>query len=180
MAVPQNFPTLTHDILTVRRFHLADLATFWEYRNDPAVAQYQGWTTPYSVERAQQFVSEMAAVDCWRAGEWTQVAIEVGGVHVGDIGLCVAGDGAEVEVGFSLAVSAQGKGYASQSLRCVLAFLFASTSVQRAVAICDTRNRASQRLLERVHFELMATELVDDSVFEMHYVITRDQFSSTQ
>ena len=180
MVVPQNFPTLTHDTLTVRRFRIADLDTFWAYRNDPAVAQFQGWTTPYSFECAQQFVSEMAAPDCWRAGEWTQVAIEVGGIHVGDIGLCVAGDGAEVELGFSLAVSAQGKGYASHSMRCVLAFLFASTSVQRAVAICDSRNRASQRLLDRVHFELAATKPVDDSVFEMHYVITRDQFSSTQ
>src|SRR3990172_12657922 len=45
-----SFSTLSSQRLTVRRFRADDAEPFAAYRSDPAVARYQGWEAPYSLE----------------------------------------------------------------------------------------------------------------------------------
>ena len=66
--------------------------------------------------------------------------------------------GDEVEIGFTLARAAHGRGLATAAVRAVVAMAFAQTSAQRVVGITDARNAASSRLLERVGLRLVATQ----------------------
>ncbi len=43
-----------------------------------------------------------------------------------------------------------GKGYATESLKAIIAFAFLNLSARRIVAMCDPQNTRSWRLLERV------------------------------
>ena len=45
--------------LILRQFKESDLEAFLAYRNDPEVARYQGWKTPYPREKPLLFVQNM-------------------------------------------------------------------------------------------------------------------------
>lgn len=55
-------------------------------------------------------------------------------------------------IAYELGHAWQGRGYATEACRRVLALLFHDYAVQRVIAECDTLNAASIRLLERLGF----------------------------
>ena len=146
------------DRVRLRRFRADDLAPFQAYRHDPEVGRYQGWE-PTSDEEAREFIAAMAAAPFGRPGEWLQIAVaDEADTLVGDIGLHVMAGGREAEFGISLARSAQGRGLAEEAARALLAGLRARTGVRRVIAITDTRNVPSARLLRRLGMTLEAEE----------------------
>jgi RimJ/RimL family protein N-acetyltransferase len=136
--------------LIVRRFAAGDVAAFAAYRSDPEVARYQGWDAPVPEAAARRLVTEFAAAEEGTPG-WFQYAVECAGVLIGDVGVCLDGNRMQAEVGFTIARAHQGKGYATEAVRCVLDRVFAA-GVRRVSAECDARNTASARLLERLGF----------------------------
>ncbi|WP_372662006.1 GNAT family N-acetyltransferase [Amycolatopsis kentuckyensis] len=136
--------------VVVRRFTAADAAAFTAYRSDPEVARYQGWDAPVPDAEARQLVAEFAAAEEGVPG-WFQYAVEVGGVLVGDVGLCLADNRMQADLGFTIARAHQRRGYATEAVRCVLDRVFAA-GVRRVSAECDARNTASAGLLERLGF----------------------------
>lgn len=139
--------------LKLRPFQKSDLAPFVAYRSDPEVARYQGWDAPYPVEKAAAFIEKMAQSGPETNGDWFQFAIELKqtGVMIGDCGFhTLAEDKRQAEIGFSIAQSYQGFGYATEAVKRVLVYLFADLTLHRVQAICDVENTASARLLERV------------------------------
>ena len=143
--------------LTLRRLRADDLPRFQAYRHDAEVARYQGWV-PVSDEEARGFLVEMSGAPFGRLGEWLQIAIADAddGFLRGDVGLFVAASGSEAEFGITLARAAQGKGLAEEAARTLIDGLRAHTTVRRLVAITDTRNAPSARLLRRLGMELEA------------------------
>ena len=72
---------------------------------------------------------------------------------MGDCALHALADApGEVEIGFTLAPSHHGRGYASEAVSCLLDYIFGSLDKQRAIAITDARNAASIAVLERLGF----------------------------
>lgn len=136
--------------VVVRRFTAADVAAFTAYRSDPDVARYQGWEAPVPEADARQLVAEFAEAEEGVPG-WFQYAVEAGGVLVGDVGVCLADNRMQADLGFTIARAHQGRGYATEAVRCVLDRVFAS-GVRRVSAECDARNTASARLLDRLGF----------------------------
>ncbi|VVJ17972.1 Acetyltransferase [Amycolatopsis camponoti] len=136
--------------LVVRRFAAGDVAAFTAYRSDPEVARYQGWDAPVPEAAARRLVHEFATAVEGKPG-WFQYAVERDGVLIGDVGIRLAGNRKQAEVGFTIARAHQGNGYASEAVQCVLDRVFA-TGVRRVSAECDARNTASARLLERLGF----------------------------
>lgn len=134
--------------LLVRRFAADDVTAFAAYRSDPEVARYQSWDTP--VENAEELVAGFAAAEEGAPG-WFQYAVEADGVLIGDVGVCVADNRMQAELGFTLARAYHGRGYATEAVRCVLDRVFAA-GLRRVSAECDTRNTGSARLLERLGF----------------------------
>ncbi|MEM7737103.1 MAG: GNAT family protein [Deinococcota bacterium] len=147
------FEPIHTERLTVRRFCNNDVDSLYAYRNDLAVMRYQLWEHQ-DYATIQTFVNEQV-VQPIQVGKWIQLALEhtATQTHIGDIAFHLQADGHKgdiyAEVGFSLATTYQGQGYASEGLRAVLSYLF-SLPVRRVVAQNDARNVASQRLLTRM------------------------------
>lgn len=139
--------------LFLRPFQAADLEPFLAYRNDPEVACYQGWDYPYPRTSAERFLAEMQQRTPGLPGKWFHFALEpkATGELAGDCAFYVLGrDTRQAEIGFTLARSHQGLGYATEAVTRLLAYLFDEVGLHRVCANCDDRNLASARLMERV------------------------------
>ncbi len=142
----------------LRRFRPADLERFQAYRHDAEIGRYQGWE-PVADDAARAFIAEMAAAPFGRPGEVVQLAIaDTADLLIGDVMLDVAAGGREAELGITLARPAQGRGLAEEACRTLIDGLRAHTGVRRLIAITDTRNVASARLLRRLGMTLEAEE----------------------
>jgi aminoglycoside 6'-N-acetyltransferase len=155
---PDPFPLETPR-LRVRRLRAGDLAAFQAVRHDPEVGRWQGWT-PIDDAAAAAFLAAMAEGPWHRPGDWCQFALadRATDALLGDIGVFfpLAAD-APLEIGFSLAAAAQGRGLAHEALGALLAALLPAGIARGAEAVTDTRNTACVRLLEALGFARIAT-----------------------
>jgi RimJ/RimL family protein N-acetyltransferase len=148
------------DRLQLRRFREDDRARFLEYRQDAETARYQGWPMPYTEVLVDEFLAEMTTADVWREGEWFQIAIDRGGVLVGDVGMCPAPD--SIQLGWTLHPDSRGQGFATEAVSAVVA----AAGVE-AIALVVVDNAGSQRVAERVGFE-RDEALVDGEIRYRH------------
>ncbi len=173
---PPWLPRTTAQV-TLRRLLPSDLRTFQSYRQDAEIGRYQGWQS-ISDDEAVAFLNEVATEPLLQPGQWSQIAIALPPTDalVGDIGVCVAVDGAQAEIGFTLARGAQGRGLGAAGEGAAIALLFERTAVQRIVAITDARNAASIRLLDRLGVTLLYSEHAvfhGEPCLEHHYGLER-------
>ncbi|MEZ5288413.1 MAG: GNAT family N-acetyltransferase [Vicinamibacterales bacterium] len=140
--------------LLLRWFQPADLDAFQAYRSDPVLARYQEWE-PMSVAQASSFLAAQTHRTLDTAGQWLQVAVTLreSGQVIGDLGLCLTDESeGAVEIGVTMARSAQGFGYATEALTAMTEILLNQAGVRSLVAVTDTRNIAAAALLRRVGF----------------------------
>jgi RimJ/RimL family protein N-acetyltransferase len=138
--------------LLVRRFQDGDAPAFFEYRNDPEVARYQGWDS-ISEARARAFIQEQKRIEPGVPGQWFQfaIALKESSQLVGDCGLCVlVQDARQAQLGISLARAFQGRGLATEAVNAVLDYAFINLDLHRVVATVDVENKRSAALMERV------------------------------
>ena len=138
--------------LILRRFTEADVPSFLAYRNDPAVARYQSWES-CSLAEATEFIRKHQAKEIGVPGEWWQIAIALRttGLHIGDCALQIhADDARQATIGFTLARSHQGHGYATEALSALLDGAFLHLDLHRVVADTDPQNTRACALLERL------------------------------
>lgn len=141
--------------LLIRSFTDSDLEAFFAYRNDPAVAKYQGWEFPYPRKKAEAFIEDMKDVHAPKQGAWLQLAVELKetGEVIGDMAFRVKStDARQVVVGYSLASAHWRKGYGAEALAAVLDYLFEDLDAHRVTADCDVENTASWKTLEKLGF----------------------------
>ena len=62
-----------------------------------------------------------------------------------------------LEIGYSLAPNERGKGYSTEAVEIMVDYLFLSKDVMRVQACTDTRNVASQKVLEKAGFKKEGT-----------------------
>jgi RimJ/RimL family protein N-acetyltransferase len=62
-----------------------------------------------------------------------------------------------LEIGYSLVPSERGKGYCTEAVRIMVDYLFLSRDTMRIQACTDTRNLASQKVLEKAGFKKEGT-----------------------
>ena len=147
-----DFARLLSPRLILRRFRSTDLVPFCGYRSDPRVARYQDWES-WSEEDGRQFLERQTTLHPDVPGTWFQMAIELAetGELIGDCGLHTLADRpAQAEIGFTLAREHQGKGYATEAVRCLLDYVFGRLGKHRVIAATDARNVPTARVLERV------------------------------
>lgn len=111
---------------------------------------------PYTLTDAEAFLGritesmEKRETYCWAitipTPSWEP------GKHIGTIGLHCNWEHRHAEVGYTIGRPDWGKGYATESLRAVIAFAFARTPLVRLHAGYYTRNPASGRVLEKCGF----------------------------
>lgn len=140
-------------LVLLRPLVLADWDRLVDYRNHPDVARYQSWES-YDAQSARALIEEMAASAPGRPGRWFQWGIEerAAGRLAGDFGLFTQEDGAQGEIGFTLAPDAQGRGLATEAATLVLDLAFGALSFHRVTANTDPVNTRSAALLTRLGF----------------------------
>jgi RimJ/RimL family protein N-acetyltransferase len=65
--------------------------------------------------------------------------------------------GSKLEIGYALVPSERGKGYCTEAIQIMVDFLFLSRETTRIQATTDTRNLASQKVLEKTGFKKEGT-----------------------
>ena len=161
----------------LRRLTIADLDAFQAYRQDPRVGLYQGWE-PQSDAEALRFISDMHDVALFPPGQWVQLGIADRRTDalLGDVGICVAATNETAEVGFTLSVAAQGVGYGTEAVKEAIDLIFDYAPVVQVLAVTDSRNTPSVRLLERVgmqRLDTVASMFRGNACTEHIYGITR-------
>ncbi|CAM3903003.1 GNAT family N-acetyltransferase [Shewanella aquimarina] len=96
----------------------------------------------------------------YESGAWLTLVIETidGGEFIGFTGFyCVDASLRQVEMGYMLSRSGQGRGYATESLKAVIDWACLQFKVHKFIALCTDNNLASARVLEKCGFVLEGT-----------------------
>ena len=89
------------------------------------------------------------------------------GLVVGGIGFFGPPLSGEVEIGYGIVPSRQGRGYATEALQTMIAMAWADARVRAVVAGTDPGNAASQRVLGKAGFRRIS------AADEFRYQLTR-------
>lgn len=184
LSMDSSFEPLITERLIIRPLVIEDRDPFFAYRSDPEVACYQGWAPP-TLESVEDFLRAMEEVIPDTPDTWFQVGMCLREENrlIGDIGLHFLPDGAQIEIGYSLARAYWGCGYAVEGLTAVLNYCFGQLNKHRLTASVDPENQRSIALLERLGLRreayhvkslLLKGRWVDDVI----YAILRDEWLS--
>lgn len=147
----------TTNRLTLRHFHILDAEPMYQIFGNPDVMRFgdgiqtkewvQGWLRT-CLERYYQI---------WGFGPYAVVEKQNSNV-IGYCGLFLFPDihgKPEVEIGYRLARSTWGQGYATEAARAVREYAFHTLGLKRLIAIIDPANLASLRVAEKIgmHYE---------------------------
>jgi RimJ/RimL family protein N-acetyltransferase len=146
------FEPLRTERLLLRPMRTDDAASIAARRSDPDVARYQNWATPYPLERAQELVADIVAMDGPTNGEWWMLTIaDLDDTTVlGDLVVHLSDDGHTAEIGYTLARDAWGHGYAVEAAEALVGHLFDTVGVSRVEGKLHPDNAASAMVLERI------------------------------
>jgi ribosomal-protein-alanine N-acetyltransferase len=152
-------PQLTPAILTTPRLTLrwvdeGDAAALFALFSDPQVTRY--WSMPpwTSIAQAEQSIRD--SLEAYRTGTSLRfgIVIKETGQLVGHLKLYDFSDAnRRCDIGYALLPACWGKGYLSEALTAILDYAFSALDMNRIEADIDPRNAASQKLLERMHFQ---------------------------
>jgi RimJ/RimL family protein N-acetyltransferase len=175
VSTPRALEIVT-DRLLLTPLVASDAPALFDYRSDPDVYRYQTWV-PRSLDDADRFIDDLGSVPFDTPGTWSQLGIRLrdSGLLVGDVGVHFLSDEPDqVEIGFTVAPSHQGRGIGTEAVTGLLDHLFRGLGKHRVFASVDPRNQPSMALLERVgmrqeaHFReslRFRGEWADDCVF---------------
>ena len=157
MRVDTGFQPLVTERLRLRRSLPDDAPVISRYRSDPTIHRYQGWerTDPDGV-RAE--IEEMTDRAPGEAGGWVQLSVEDGtsGLLVGDVGMSPAEDEPGViKIGYTMAPEFQGRGYATEAVRALVAYAFDTLGADVVRAYANAKNVSSRRVAEKVGLRLV-------------------------
>lgn len=122
---------------------------FSSYARDPEVTKYLLWTPHRNIQTTRKFLRE--CLSTWKKGTSFQWAI----IRKEDkklLGMvsCRPEEGHKAQLGYVLARSEWGKGYATEAVRALVDWAVSQDGIHRVWAACDVDNKASARVLEKV------------------------------
>lgn len=138
--------------LDLRGIRLCDAKSMFKYRSNPQVYEFQNWK-PQTLEDVEGFISMNISKTPNIPDTWYQVGIFIKGVDelIGDIGIhFLEAENVQVEIGYTLALDYQGKGFGTEAVVGVINYLFNNLNKHRITASVDPRNTKSLALLERI------------------------------
>lgn len=140
--------------LLIRNITVKDAPTLMVYRNIAEVARFQSWLPNYTLESIREFVQPLARTEIGSKGQWNQIALidKKSNIHIGDIAFRRSEEGLQGELGFTLHPAYHHQGLATEGVTAFISWVFQAKHIHRIYAICDERNLAAQKLLERLHF----------------------------
>lgn len=171
-------PTLETGRLILRPFTAADAPAYAAMNADPDVARYLGNGSALSAEDAWRHMAML--IGHWQLrgfGMWAVAELERPELLVGRVGAHQPEGWPEFEIGWALARSYWGRGYATESASAAMRYAFDVLERPRVVSLIhksNTRSRAvAERLGERLSGEWVSGERRADI-----YEIDRETWSS--
>jgi RimJ/RimL family protein N-acetyltransferase len=137
--------------LLLRRWQESDLAPWAAMNADPEVREHLG--DLLTREQADASVARYEAAFEAHGFGWFAVEVPATGEFIGFAGLDRIDEGLPftgVEIGWRLARSAWGKGYATEAARAVLAFGFETLGLPEILALTTVGNVRSQAVMRRI------------------------------
>jgi len=142
---------LTTARLRLRPFTFADEARMHEIYSDPEVMRYVGHGPHRTVSETTAALRAYSDMLARRGYSFLAVEELDGGRLVGDGGLHpLGGTGPEIELGYTLAREAWGRGYATEVARALVDHARTSLGVPVVVAQVEPANTASRHVLEKL------------------------------
>jgi RimJ/RimL family protein N-acetyltransferase len=153
MNQPLTTPTLHTARLLLRPFTEGDTDVIYALMSNAAVLRY--WDEPPWTERtrADRFIARCHTLA--QDGSGVRLAIErsADGLFIGWCALSNWNpDYRSAMIGYCLAEAAWGHGFATEAAGAVLQWAFATLDLNRVQSGADTRNHASERVLEKLGF----------------------------
>jgi RimJ/RimL family protein N-acetyltransferase len=145
---------LETDRLILRYLSLEDVSDFFAYRSDREANKYQGWI-PNTLHDARDFIKFKIHSIPNVPDTWIQLAVinKADNTLIGDIGVYFMPENKnEVKLGYTLASSYQGFGYASEAIEALIDHLCHKFNKTHFIALISPENYASIRLVERLGF----------------------------
>ena len=143
---------LTTDRLRLREYVSDDWHTVLAYQSDPRYLRYYPWTQR-TAEDVQAFVQRFIDWQDEQPRTRFQFAITLRseGRLIGSCGIRKeTATSQQADLGYEIAPSHWGRGYATEAARAVLAFGFDELELHRIQAFCLAENTASARVLEKL------------------------------
>lgn len=142
------------DRLRIRNLQESDLQAFHHYRSNPAITKFQGFET-FTLDQAKLFIEEHKNKVHIKPGEWIQYGIEKRdtGQLIGDCALHLQETDSRIaETGITISPQYQRMGYAKETIRGLVNFLFRDKGIHRIIETVDSENIASIKMLKSLYF----------------------------
>ena len=129
-----------------------DVESFYQIYSHPAITEYMEGLYP-EVEEERQYVRDYIekVYTFFGFGVWTVIERETGAV-IGRAGFSYREGFDEPELGFTIGVPWQRRGYAEEVCRAVLAYGWSALEFQQVQALVEPENIPSVRLCEKLGF----------------------------
>jgi RimJ/RimL family protein N-acetyltransferase len=142
---------LTTARLRLRPFTRADHEEIHAVYADPEVMRYVGHGAHRSMDVTERALRAYANTLAEHGYSFLAATERSTGAIVGDAGLHpLGGRGPDVELGYTLARSAWGRGYATEMGRALVDHAFGELGVERVLAQVEPANAASRHVLEKL------------------------------
>jgi RimJ/RimL family protein N-acetyltransferase len=163
--------------LFFRRFTPDDLQDLSSIRADPEVMKYVAAGRPESIAEVQVTLSKV--LTHWEQhgfGYWALIDKSNKNL-MGWSGLSFLGDTGDVEIGYGMAKSYWGRGFASEAAAATIKYGFEQLNLPRIVAVAWPENVISQRVMEKLGMKYVKNEhfhFYDPEV--VYYAISLDDY----
>ncbi len=130
-----------------------DKNEIFKYRCDKETNKYQSWI-PETIDDVESFIEKIAK-QINEPNTWFQFVIVEKQTQkiIGDLGIhFFDSENKQVEIGCTLNNDFQNQGYATESIKRVIDYLFKELNKHRIIASIDPDNKNSIRLVERIGF----------------------------
>jgi RimJ/RimL family protein N-acetyltransferase len=149
--------------LILRRWRESDLEPWAAMNADPEVREHLG--DPLTREQSDASVAAFRTEFEERGYGWWAVEVQATGEFIGFAGLDKVDDGMPftgVEIGWRLARSSWGHGYATEAAKAVLTYGFDTLGLPEILAVTTATNVRSQAVMQRIGMTRNPTEDFND------------------
>lgn len=153
------------DRLVLRWWRLDDADAMFRIFGDPAVHEHTG-ADPYQSPAAARAWLEREVVEAPARGygHWAVVE-QASGEVVGSCGFRAGSPPGEAEIGFTIARSRWGRGYATEIAAACVRFAMENLAASKVVSMTRPANAPARRVLEKLGLELRGNEEHDGVVW---------------
>jgi RimJ/RimL family protein N-acetyltransferase len=144
---------LTTERLLLRSFVEEDFDGLYDIQSRPEVTQYLRWDARTPEQTREMLDRRVTQTIIAGAGDNLAIAVEhrESGALIADFNLdLIDAELRRAEIGFAMNPAHAGNGYATEAGRAVLRLAFEYYRFHRVIGVCNGRNTASMRLMERL------------------------------